>query len=68
MLRASAVFVAVKLVDLMELVGTDIVGSDPSLLRTSDESTDGSRLFLPFDNLNDSVFCLDYLPHGEGRC
>ena len=62
----SAVIVAVNLVYLMGLAGTNVVGFDPSY-RTSNEPTGTSNLFPPLDPLTVSEFVSVTFPAAESR-
>ncbi len=63
----SAVIVAVNLVYLMGPAGTDVVGFDPSLDRTSNELTGTSNLFPPLDESTVSEFVSITFPMAESR-
>ena len=63
----GAAVVAVNLVYLMGPAGTDVVGSDLSLYRTSNEPTDRSNLFPPLDEPTVSEFVSVTFPMATTR-
>ena len=64
---AGCVIVAVNLINFMGPAGTDVVGPDPSLYRTSNELAGVSNLFPLLDELTVSEFVSETFPMAESR-
>ena len=64
---AGAVVVVVNLSFLLGPAGTDVVGSDPSVYRTSNGLTGRSNLFPPLDERTVSEFVSITFPMAESR-